>query len=55
MTGLDADDRKASKGFRKVPSGVPNRSENDQFPSDWFRKFHWETYTHQGFTPEFAT
>jgi hypothetical protein len=54
VTGLDADDRKASKGSRKVPSGLPNRSENDQSPSDSFRKFRWKAYNYQSLTAEFA-
>jgi hypothetical protein len=43
---------KPSKGFRKFPSGLPNRSENYQFPSKNFRKFHQETDTYQRLTTE---
>jgi hypothetical protein len=54
-TGLDADRPLIS--FGKLPRASENfsrPSENVQFPSDSFQKFHWETFTHQSFTPEFA-
>jgi hypothetical protein len=47
MTGLDADDTpfhsESFQGLQKISAGLPNISENDPFPSDWFQKFHWET------------
>jgi hypothetical protein len=47
MTGLDADDTpfhsESFQGLQKISAGLPNISENDPFPSDWFQKFHWAT------------
>jgi hypothetical protein len=55
MTGLGADDPPfRSASFPKILSGLPFRSENDQFSSDSFQKLPEESYIYQSLTPGFS-